>query len=239
METAQVLLFDICRTAMGCLTLLVAANGDLAMAILSTIPQPARPTATQSTLDEASLLIQLRAGNDAAFENLFHTHAPRMLTVARGLLQCEDDAADAVQEAFVSAFRSMDRFEGGSSLGTWLHRIVVNAALMKLRTLKRRHELSIESLLPTFHDDGHRRVTRAAWQSPPEDLLQREETRQTIRDKMQLLPDDYRTVIILRDFEEMDTESTAEALGITTAAVKTRLHRARMALRELLEGELA
>jgi RNA polymerase sigma-70 factor, ECF subfamily len=188
--------------------------------------------------DEAGLLARIRAGDAEAFEWLVRTHSPRMLMVARRLLRCESAAADAVQEAFLAAWKALGDFEGGSTLGTWLHRIVVNAALMKLRSVKRRNELSIESMVPTFRDDGHRENVRPAWTTPAETLLQREETRQMIREKINMLPDDYRTVIMLRDIEELDTDATAEALGITAGAVKTRLHRARMALRELLQGEL-
>ena len=124
-------------------------------------------------------------------------------------------------------------------LSTWLHRIVVNSSLMRLRNRKRRSETSIECLLPTFREDGHRQNVQPAWSTTAVNLLQRQETRQMIRDKINQLPEDYRTVIMLRDIEELDTESTAQALGISNGAVKTRLHRARMALRELLEGVLA
>ncbi len=206
--------------------------------------EPKRPETTPavdstSSAGDADLLTRLRSGDADAFELLIRTHGPRMLAVANRMLGCESNAADAVQEAFLSAWKSLDRFEGGSTLGTWLHRIVVNSALMKLRIAKRRSELSIESLLPMFHDDGHRQNVQPAWSAPADDLLQRQELRQMIRDKVNLLPDDYRTVIMLRDIEELDTEATAEALGITAGAVKTRLHRARMALRQLLERELA
>lgn len=198
----------------------------------------ATPPAAAIAPDESALLARLRGHDPVAFETLVRTHMPRMLAVARRMLQSEDEAADAVQDAFISAFKSLDRFEGGSLLSTWLHRIVVNAALMRLRKRKRRQETSVEGLLPSFLADGHRRDARPAWQAPSDELLQREETRRMIRDKINLLPDDYRTVIMLRDIEELDTNATAEALGITAGAVKTRLHRARMALRQLLEGEL-
>ena len=216
---------------------MVLESSDRARALAKMDEADHRPRAAQSD-DDAALLARIRAGDAQAFERLVRMHSPRMLMVARRLLRCESPAADAVQEAFLAAWKSLGDFEGGSALGTWLHRIVVNAALMKLRSLKRRNELSIESMLPTFRDDGHRRHVRDAWTTPAETLLQREETRHMIREKIDMLPDDYRTVIILRDIEELDTDATAEALGITAGAVKTRLHRARMALRELLEGEL-
>lgn len=189
--------------------------------------------------DEAGLIALLRSGDTQAFESVVRTNMPRMLAVARRMLRNDEDAADAVQDAFVSAFRSLDRFEGSSKLATWLHRITVNAALMKLRRKASRDEVSIEALLPTFMADGHREDPRPAWTEPTESLLERDEMRAMIRARIDELPDDYRTILILRDIEELDTDATAEALGITPGAVKTRLHRARMALRTLLEREFA
>jgi RNA polymerase sigma-70 factor (ECF subfamily) len=188
--------------------------------------------------EEEIIVGRLRAGDGRAFEFVVRTYGGRMMSAARRLLGCEADAADAVQEAFMSAFKALDRFEGSSRLSTWLHRITINAALMKLRSRRRREEMSIESLLPTFAADGHRNNARRAWVAPSDELLQQRETRQMVRDKVDLLPEEHLTVLILRDIEELDTAATAQALGIRPGAVKTRLHRARMALRELLEGEL-
>ena len=98
--------------------------------------------------DEATLVAQLRAGDEAAFEQVVRSYGGRLLAVARRIVGSEEDARDAVQDAFLNAFRSLDRFEGNAKLSTWLHRIVVNAALMKLRTRKRKPEQSIETLLP-------------------------------------------------------------------------------------------
>src|SRR6187402_14143 len=106
---------------------------------------------------EADLLKALRSGQEAAFDTLVRAHSGRMLAVCRRILRNEEEAKDAVQEAFLSAFRGLAKFEGGSLLGTWLHRIAVNASLMRLRSRKRRPEESIEELLPTFKDDGHAR----------------------------------------------------------------------------------
>jgi RNA polymerase sigma-70 factor (ECF subfamily) len=114
-------------------------------------------------LDEAALLESLREGDEAACEALVRDHTARLLAVARRYLRQEEDARDAVQEAYVAAFRSIARFEGGSSLSTWLHRIVINCCLMKLRTGRRRPETSIEELLPRFDETGHRVLDEAAW----------------------------------------------------------------------------
>jgi RNA polymerase sigma-70 factor (ECF subfamily) len=110
---------------------------------------------------------------------------------------------------------------------------------MKLRSQRRRAEVSIESMLPTFADDGHRNNPQPAWSETAEDLLQRREACQIVRDRIAMLPEDHRTVLILRDIEELDTVETARVLGINPGAVKTRLHRARMAFRELLDADFS
>lgn len=161
-----------------------------------------------------------------------------MLATARRLLRSEDDARDAVQEAFVSAARSIASFAGGSKLSTWLHRIVVNAALMKLRGQRRRAEDPIDGLLPRFDADGHHLVAPAAWETPSDVLLERHETRAVVRRCIDRLPERYRTVVLLRDIEELDTRETADRLAVTPNTVKIRLHRARQALRTLVEGQL-
>jgi RNA polymerase sigma-70 factor (ECF subfamily) len=132
----------------------------------------------------------------------------------------------------------MDRFEGQAKLSTWLHRIVVNAALMKLRTRRRKPEESLEPLLPAFRENGHHADKFSVWDDPADQLAAREETRQVVRDAILSLPDTYREVLVLRDIEEMNTDETARALGITPNAVKIRLHRARLALRTLLDPHL-
>ena len=185
--------------------------------------------------DETKLLERLRKGEDGAFEELVRTHGGRMLSVAKRMLRNEADAADAVQDAFLSAFRAIDRFEGGSRLGTWLHRIVVNAALMKLRTRRRKPEEPLDDLLPKFRDDGHLERPAQAWNQPADQALASEETRKLVLDRIAELPETYRTILLLRDVEDLDTEETAKALEISPGAVKTRLHRAHLALRELLD----
>lgn len=183
--------------------------------------------------DEGDFVALLRAGDDAAFEELVRTHGGRMLAVARRFLP-EEDARDAVQDALLSAARSIDRFEGTARLSTWLHRIVVNAALMKLRTRKRRPEESIEDLLPTFREDGHMDVTPSPWRESAQQSLERQEVRELVQAQIQNLPESYRAVLLLRDVEEATTQEAADLLGITPANVKVRLHRARQALRGLL-----
>ena len=187
---------------------------------------------------EADLVARLRAGDERAYETLVREQGPRMLAVARRMLRQEDDALDALQDAFVSAFRSIDRFEGNSALGTWLHRITVNAALMKLRRQQRDPKRSIDDMLPRYIEDGHMDRPVPAWSLTAEQLLSRKESRELVRRSIDELPDDYREVLLLRDIEQLDTAETAEALGIRSGAVKTRLHRARQALRAVLDPHM-
>ena len=195
-------------------------------------------TPTPEREDEAQLLAALRSGDESAYERIVRELGGRMLAVARRFVRQDDEAEDIVQEAFIQAFKNIDRFEGGSKLSTWLHRITVNAALMRLRKKSRRKEVAIEDLLPSFLDDGHRAEIGESWTERGEDVAIREETRTLVRESIDRLPDSYRNVLLLRDIEQLDTAETAETLGITVNATKTRLHRARQALRELLDPHL-
>lgn len=186
-------------------------------------------------LDERHLMDGLRRDSPESYERLVKTYGGRMLAVARRLTRNEEDARDCVQVAFLQAFQNISRFEQRSSLATWLHRIVVNAALMKLRSRERRPETSLDDLMPHFDQSGLRIESESGIQVPLETLLENQETRELVRRAIDGLPVNYRNVLMLRDIEEYDTETTAELLGLTPGAVKTRLHRARTALKTLLE----
>jgi RNA polymerase sigma-70 factor (ECF subfamily) len=188
--------------------------------------------------DDKALLDRLKAGDDGAYEELVRAHGGRMLAVARRFLRSEEDARDAVQDAFLSAFRGVERFEGNARLSTWLHRIVVNAALMKLRTRRRKPEQPIDELLPAYVEDGHMAAPASPWRSDELDPVERRQLGAVLIDAIESLPDSYRNVLLLRDIEDLDTDETAKAMGISPGAVKTRLHRARQALRGLLEPHL-
>jgi RNA polymerase sigma-70 factor (ECF subfamily) len=189
---------------------------------------------TDARSADAALLAALRAGSPGAYERLVRTHGGRMLAVARRLLSSEEDARDAVQEAFLNAFRNIHRFESQALLSTWLHRIVVNVSLMKLRSRKRRPEESLDHLLPAFRDDGHFMERFESGAEPADARLAREEEQAAVRAAIDELPEHSRTILLLRDIEGMSTQDVAEQLGITPNAVKLRLHRARQALRTLL-----
>ena len=186
-------------------------------------------------MSESDLVAGVRTGDERACEQLVRTYGGRMLGVAKRLLRCEQDAEDAVQEAFVSALRGIENFDGDSQLGTWLHRIGVNACLMKLRSKARRPEVGIDDLLPSFDRSGHHVGGVRPWGEGPVDSASSAEMKERIRACIDRLPESYRTVLMLRDIEEMDTAETAKVLSCSEANVKTRLHRARQALRKLLE----
>lgn len=191
---------------------------------------------------DAALIAGLQSGDSGAFETLLRDYGPRLLRLARRFLANEEDARDALQDAMVAVYRSIGNFESGSALLTWLHRIVVNSALMKLRTKKRHPEEDIEQYLPRFLEDGHQRVPSTPWtKSAPESaqsVLEREELRAAVRAAIEKLPDPYRIVLHLRDIEELSTAETAEILGTSKNVVKIRLHRARQALRTLLDEHM-
>lgn len=169
-----------------------------------------------------------------AFETAVRAYLPRMLTTATRILRDPGEAGDAVQDACLQAHRNLDQFEGRSDIGTWLHRIAVNAALARLRKRKSLREEGLDEHLPEYDqygvllgDPNWREVT-------PESLLMRAETRQIVRETIDQLPESYRIVLILRDIEELDTAEAAEALDCSSGSIKTRLHRARLALKKLL-----
>jgi RNA polymerase sigma-70 factor (ECF subfamily) len=185
--------------------------------------------------DDANLVPRLQQGDGAAFEALVRAHAGALLRCARRILGNEDDARDALQDAFLQVSRGIGSFHQQCQLSTWLHRIVINAALMRRRARASRPQVSIEDLLPRFLDDGHHAEPPAPWSEPVEAALARAETAQIVRAAIYRLPDTYRTVLVLRDLDQLDTEAAAQVLGVTQNAVKIRLHRARQALRTLLD----
>jgi RNA polymerase sigma-70 factor (ECF subfamily) len=195
----------------------------------------APPGQAGTNLDEAALLARLQAGDGGAFEACVRTYCGRMLLVARRILRNEEDANDAVQDAFLSAFKGISQFKGQARLGTWLHRIVINAALGRLRNLQRHPERSIEDLLPHFGDGEHQIDPPVPWQAAPDTNMQDQETRALVHHSINQLPETYRIVLLLRDIEGLATEEAARLLGTSTGVVKTRLHRARQGLRTLLD----
>ena len=184
---------------------------------------------------DRDLMAQHCAGDPEAFGELFRRHRDRMWAVALRTTGNREVASDCLQEAFIAAFRRADSYRGDAAVTTWLHRIVVNSALMRLRSRRSRPEVSIEALLPSFREDGHHLEPPTAWEEgAPEQLLAKERGA-LVRAAIESLPDTHREVLLLRDIEGLSTEATARLLDVTTNAVKIRLHRARLALRTLLD----
>jgi len=196
-------------------------------------------SASAAVVDDRALVTALRAGHEWAFETMVRLYGGRLLAVARRFTRNDEDAQDVVQSAYLSAFRALNDFEGACQLSTWLHRIVVNTALMTLRSRRRKPEESIEVLLPAFQEDGHHVEQFSEWSTPADQLMERNETSATVRACIEQLPENYRAVLKLRDIEELSTQEVAEMLGMTPTAVKVRLHRARQALSTLLRREYA
>ena len=196
-------------------------------------------TSAGGAVDDRALLTALRAGQEWAFETMVRLYGGRLLAVARRFTRNDEDAQDVLQSAYLSAFRALNDFEGACQLSTWLHRIVVNTALMKLRARRRKPEESIDALLPAFQEDGHHVEQFSEWSTPADQLMERKETRATVRECIEQLPEKYRAVLKLRDIEELSTQDVAGMLALTPTAVKVRLHRARQALSTLLRKEYA
>ena len=189
---------------------------------------------------ELALMARVKASDPRACEQLVREYSGRMTAVARRFMRQDADAADAVQDALISAIRRAESFEGTARLWTWLHRVTVNACLMRLRA-QERHDAagSIDALLPSFTSDGHYAGRVRRWRDDACDAAEHSELRDRVRGAIDRLPAAYRTVILLRDIEQYDTEQTARMLDTTPGNIKTRLHRARRALRTLLEPHFA
>ena len=191
--------------------------------------------------DEA-LLGRLAIGDGTAVEALMARYGSRCYRLALGVVRNTADAEEIVQDVFLSILRKHEGFEGRAALGSWIYRITVNTALNKRRGKRNEVEVPIEEHLPTYTADGHRAGERTMlltdWSQSPEHVLASDETRRLVLDAIEMLPATYRAILIMRDVEELTNEETAEALGESVSAVKSRLHRARMALREYLTQHL-
>lgn len=186
----------------------------------------------EAPFDEAALVARAKAGDDEAFAELVNQYERRIFRTARNITQNDEDAEDVLQEAFLKAYSNLENFQGNSKFYTWLVRITVNEALMKLRKRKTDRSVSLDEQLDTGDDTVIREI--AVWDGSPEQRYSREEIREILDREIATLEPIYRSVFQLRDVDELSTEETAEALGISVPAVKSRLLRARLQLREKL-----
>ena len=187
------------------------------------------------TSDEA-LAARAAAGDEPAFEDLVIRYQARIYRLARRLTSDDGDAQDALQDTFLQVYRGLSSFRGDARFSTWLYRIATNAALMQRRVRQRRPAESLEAYLPRFDAAGEHAATPAALQAPcrVEEVLDRRRLAEKARAGIERLPDLYREAFVLRDLEELPTSEVAEVLGLEPAAVRQRVHRARLMLRGYL-----
>ncbi len=190
------------------------------------------PVTSQAGTDESVLLAQSREGDTRAFAELVRRYEGRIFRLAQHITQNREDAEDVLQETFMKAYEHLDQFKGDAKFYTWIVRIAVNQALMKLRRRKTDKSVSLDEQIDTGEDTIVREI--AAWDEDPEQRFTREELHGILDRAIQSLDPPYRSVFVLRDIDELSTEETAEALGLTVPAVKSRLLRARLQLREKL-----
>jgi RNA polymerase sigma-70 factor (ECF subfamily) len=200
------------------------------------VPPSEFPPNPRSARAVPDFIDRLVAHDTTAFEELVRDHGPRMLGVASRYLPRVMDAEDALQDAFVNVVRSIGSFQRGSSLDTWLHRVVVNCALMSLRRKRRRPETAIEASAL----DGGASSPWRRWPPPSaHDVLANEETRHAVRLAVDGLPEAQRSILLLRDVDALELKAIAVLLDVGLSTVKIRLHRARHALQTALGPKMA
>jgi RNA polymerase sigma-70 factor (ECF subfamily) len=181
---------------------------------------------------ELELVEQAKKGDTAAFTELVNRYERNIYRLARHITQNDQDAEDVLQETFLKAYANLNQFKGTSKFYTWLVRIAVNESLMKLRRRKADKLVSLDEPVETEEDAVPREI--AAWDESPEQKYSRAEMNRILSRAIDSLPPAFRTVFLLRDVEELSTEETASALNLSIPAVKSRLLRARLRLREKL-----
>src|SRR6478735_2237482 len=197
------------------------------MATIKQVNEP-EPVVTE----EQALVTAAKAGDIGAFEDLVRRYDRNVFRIAQHITQNREDAEDVVQDAFLKAYSNLEQFQGQSKFYTWLVRIAVNEALMKLRKRRPERFVSLDEDVKTEEDSMPREI--ADWSPNPEQQYNQAELKDILGKTIQGLPPSFRTVFVLRDVEGLSTEETAEALNLSIPAVKSRLLRARLQLRERL-----
>ncbi len=191
---------------------------------------------------DAALVERLSAGDPTALEGLMEQFSGKVYRLAYGITRDAADAEEVVQDVFLIIFAKIKTFESRAALGTWIYRITTNVALNKRRGLRYQREVPLEECLPTFESDGHREGDRsfllADWSGTPDEELMSAEGRRVLARAIESLPAQYRSVLVLRDVEGLSNEEVAEVVGDSVPSVKSRLHRARMAIREQITRDL-
>jgi RNA polymerase sigma-70 factor, ECF subfamily len=193
---------------------------------------PIQSKGADTVSDELALVQAAKKGDVGAFEQLVKRYDRSVFRIAQHITRNQEDAEDVVQEAFLKSYEKLDQFQEQSKFYTWLVRIAVNEALMKLRRRRTSKTVSLDEDVQTEEDSMPREV--ADWAPNPEQLYGRSELKEILSKTIQGLPTSFRTVFVLRDVEGLSTEETAQALDLSVPAVKSRLLRARLQLRERL-----
>jgi RNA polymerase sigma-70 factor, ECF subfamily len=189
--------------------------------------------------EDGALIERLKAGDEQALEAIFNQYSPRLYNVAQRILGEVADAEEVIQDVFWTAFRKANSFRGTAQFSTWLYRLTVNAALGKIRRSKKSKEIEYEEYLPKFQKDGHHLVRPVVdWSDTLDEKYAEQELQQLLKDALDQLKPVDKSVVVLSDLEGMSDKEIAVALGLTVAAVKTRLHRARLFLRGKLATHL-
>ena len=202
-----------------------------------TAPPPGAQDPT--ALSDEILIARAKLRDFAAFEELVTRYQDKVYRLAFRFVRNESEAKEIVQDTLLTVWRKLDGFKGDSQFGSWLYRVTANNALMRLRSQRRHAEVSTEELPSGFMDTqqaAYGQVTSPGenWSKRPDEQMQSDELRLQIQTAVDGLPEIYRTVFLVRDVDGLSTEETAVALGLSVPTVKTRLHRARMALREAI-----
>ncbi|MED5369928.1 MAG: sigma-70 family RNA polymerase sigma factor [Myxococcota bacterium] len=197
-------------------------------------------TSTSIQISDDSLLVtRTLSGDPRSFEELFRRYSDRVFSIAMGMVRNEPEAHDVVQETFLNAYRKLHTYRAESPFRGWLFRIASNASLMRLRSRRRRPEQPLRIQGPSYSEDG-------GFERPVVDLrplapksMEDRELGERLHQAIDALPDKYRAVLILADFEHLSMREIGERLDLSVPAVKTRLHRARLSIREALQDYLA
>jgi RNA polymerase sigma-70 factor (ECF subfamily) len=195
------------------------------------------PSPSDDTLSERSIIQRITSGDRSAFEQLMRRYNQRLYRLARATLRDETEAEDALQDAYLAAYRSIQGFRGESSLGTWLSRLVLNECLVRLRRNARRQNV-IPILGSTSDVNAEINNVTAREDDLPERTVGRTQIRALLEHKLDELPESYRVVFVLRSVEDMSVEEVAACLGISEATVRTRHFRAKGLLREALARDI-
>jgi len=196
------------------------------------------PARTRPDVD-AALVEALRREDPAAAATLVETYGDRVYRLARRITGSNEDAEEVAQDALWTAARKIGGFKGESAFGSWLYRITANAAYMKLRSRRSKaNEIALDDVLPTLDEEGRHFEPMDDWSTRVDEQALQGELREELESAIAALPPDYRAAVVLHDIEGLSNPDIAEALGISLPAVKSRIHRSRLFLRQRLSNYL-